>query len=419
MVIRLLQINNADSGWGAARAALRLHRSFDANSGSQVFSVLRVAQSKSGLSSVHGPVSGLALGWSMARLACGASLQRLQLSSNPVRHSCSWLPCRLDRALNVSPADLLHLHWVQEDMLSIEAIGRLRKPCVWTLHDTWAFCGSEHYPRSLEDQRFAQGYLPSNRSSDDRGVDLDRWCWQRKRRAWRCPIQLIAPSSWMADCVRRSALMHDWPLQVIPNALPVNTYRPWPRLLARQLFGLPQEAQLVLFGAVGGAEDPRKGWDLLAAALLQLVGRFPGLQAVVCGQAEPSDPPRLGLPVHYMGRLHDDQSLAMLYSAADVVVVPSRLDNLPQMATEAQSCGVPVVAFNCGGLPDVVQHQQTGYLARPFDTADLAQGIAWVLESAERQAQLGQAARQRAVQLWSPAVVVRQHRDLYEAVLAR
>jgi glycosyltransferase involved in cell wall biosynthesis len=175
----------------------------------------------------------------------------------------------------------------------------------------------------------------------------------------------------------------------------------------------------VLFGAVGGSQDPRKGWDLLAAALPQLLGRFPGLEAVVCGQAEPADPPLLGLPVRYVGRLHDDQSLAMLYSAADVVVVPSRLDNLPQMATEAQSGGVPVVAFDCGGLPDVVQHQQTGYLARPYDSADLAHGMAWVLESAERQAQLGQAARQRAVQLWSPAVVARQHRDLYEAVFAR
>lgn len=96
-----------------------------------------------------------------------------------------------------------------------------------------------------------------------------------------------------------------------------------------------------------------------------------------------------------------------------------RLNNLPQMATEAPSCGVPVVAFDCGGLPDVVQHQQTGYLARPYDPADLVQGIAWVLESAERQGQLGLVARQRAVQLWTPAVVARQHRDLYEAVLGR
>ena len=417
MSISVLQLNNADTGWGAARAALRLHRSFGSHSDIQVTSLLRVAQSKSGLSSVHGPQTPVARAWPLLRMVLGASLQPLQRSANPVRHSASWLPSRLDHSLNASPADLLHLHWVQEDLLSIEAIGRLLKPLVWTLHDTWAFCGSEHYPRSLEDQRFVQGYLRSNRAVVDRGLDLDRWCWHRKRRAWRRPIQLIAPSRWMADCVRRSALMHDWSVQVIPNALPVTTYRPWPRLLARQLFGLPPEAPVALFGAVGGSQDPRKGWDLLATALPQLVGRFPSLEAVVCGQAEPADPPRLGLPVHYMGRLHDDQSLAMLYSAADVVVVPSRLDNLPQMATEAQSCGAPVVAFDCGGLPDVVQHQQTGYLARPYDTADMAQGMAWVLESAERHAQLGQAARQRAMQLWSPAVVARQHRDLYEAVL--
>ncbi len=418
-MINVLLLNNADTGWGAARAAIRLHGAYQGNPELEVASILRVAQAKSGLASVHGPQTFVARAWALSRVVFGASLQPLQRTANPVRHSASWLPCRLDHSLNANTANLLHLHWVQEDLLSIEAIGRLRKPLVWTLHDTWAFCGSEHYPRSLTDQRFMHGYFRSNRAAADRGLDLDRWCWQRKRRAWRRPIQLIAPSTWIADCARRSALMHHWPIQVIPNALPVPIYQPWPRLLARQLFGLPPQSPLVLFGAVGGAQDPRKGWDLLAAALPQLLGRFPGLEAVVCGQAEPADPPRLGLPVHYMGRLHDDQSLAMLYSAADVVVVPSRLDNLPQMATEAQSCGTPVVAFDCGGLPDVVQHQQTGYLANPYDVADLAHGMAWVLESADRRAQLGQAARQRAVKLWSPAMVARQHRDLYEALLAR
>lgn len=417
MTIRLLQLNNADSGWGAARAAFRLHSSFRQSPDVCVNSTLRVAQKKSGCPSVQGPTSVIGRAWSLARIALGTSLQPLQHSSNPVRHSASWLPCRLDQTLNASAVDMLHLHWVQEDFLSIEAIGRLRKPVVWTLHDTWAFCGSEHYPKSIKDVRFVKGYQPENRDPAERGLDLDRWCWHRKRRSWRRPIQLICPSAWMADCVGRSALMHDWPVCIIPNALPICTYRPWPRLMARQLFGLPVDAPLVLFGALAGSQDKRKGWDLLEAALKRLASNHDGIQAVVCGETEPANPPRLGMPIHYVGRLHDDQSLALLFSACDVVVVPSRLDNLPQMGTEAQSCGVPVVAFACGGLPDVVQHKQTGYLASPFDPQDLAHGIAWVLDSPERKARLADAAQRRAHQQWSPEVVARQHRDLYDAVL--
>ncbi|MBM5828540.1 MAG: glycosyltransferase, partial [Cyanobacteria bacterium M_surface_7_m2_040] len=254
-----------------------------------------------------------------------------------------------------------------------------------------------------------------------RGIDLDRWCWLRKRAAWRRPIHLVAPSQWMAACVQRSALMHDWPVQVIPNALPTQIYRPWPRVLARQLFDLPQEVPLLLFAAVGGGHDPRKGWDLLQHALSLLVDRLPGLEAVVCGQSEPPAPPRLGLPIHYIGYLHDDQAMALLYSAADVMVVPSRMEAFGQAASEAHSCGVPVVAFDGTGLNDVVQHRHTGYLAAAGDPVDLAAGVAWVLdaEQADRRSRLAQQARQRAEQRWSAAVVARQHAALYAQVLHR
>ncbi|WP_254977819.1 glycosyltransferase [Cyanobium sp. ATX 6A2] len=190
-----------------------------------------------------------------------------------------------------------------------------------------------------------------------------------------------------------------------------------PQALARQLFALPAEPPLVLFGAVGGSRDPGKGWDLLVAALRRLTRSVPGLEAVVFGQSEPNAPPHLGLPVHYVGALHDDQALALLYAAADVMVVPSLMEAFGQTASEAQSCGVPVVAFNATGLPDVVDHQRTGYLAEPYDPADLAHGIRWVLETPERQAALGRQARQRAEQLWNPGRIAGLYAELYREVL--
>jgi len=415
-LIRVLHINTRDISGGATRAACRIHVSQREVAAHQLSSTVRVSRKQSDQPSIHGP-KGKRAALPLARSAIGDLLQALQRTPNPVLHSPSWLPCRLDRELNASDADLLHLHWVQGEMLSIEAIGRLRKPLVWTLHDCWAFSGSEHYPSGPGDLRYQQGYHRQNRPPGHGGVDLDRWCWQRKHRNWRRPIQLVCPSRWLACCGQSSALLGHWPVRVIPYPLPTNLYRPWPQALARKLFGLPEEGPLLLFGALGGSRDPRKGWDLLEAALRQLASTLPGLQAVVFGQSQPADPPRLGLPLHYVGALHDDQSLALLYAAADVMVVPSRMDNLPQTATEAQSCGVPVVAFNATGLPDVVDHQHTGYLAEPYDPADLAHGIRWVLENPERQAALGRQARQRAEHLWNPGRITGLYAELYREVL--
>jgi glycosyltransferase involved in cell wall biosynthesis len=211
--------------------------------------------------------------------------------------------------------------------------------------------------------------------------------------------------------------MHDWPVTVVPNCLDTDRWQPLPQSLARQLLGLPAEVPLLLFGAIGGSQDPRKGFDLLLEALAQLRERQPSLQLVVFGELVPPDPPDLGFSVHYTGHLHDDLSLRALYSAADLFVLPSRQDNLPNTALEAQACGTPVVAFRIGGLPDIVEHRCTGYLAKPYDPQNLAAGIAWVLEDRLRYQTLGNAARSRAEQLWNPARVASLYLEVYRAAL--
>jgi glycosyltransferase involved in cell wall biosynthesis len=211
--------------------------------------------------------------------------------------------------------------------------------------------------------------------------------------------------------------MGSWPVTVIPNALPTHIYQPWPKVLARKMFGLPTDIPLVLFGAIKGMHDQNKGWSLLEPALSLLAEEIPGVQAVVFGQSAPESPLQLGLPVTFLGRLHDDQSLSMLYSAADVMVVPSRMENFPQTATEAQSCGTPVVAFNATGLTDVVEHKVTGYLAQPYSSRDLANGIVWILSDSDHYAYLSFQARQRALTFWSEDVVMKQYLCLYQGVL--
>jgi glycosyltransferase involved in cell wall biosynthesis len=137
------------------------------------------------------------------------------------------------------------------------------------------------------------------------------------------------------------------------------------------------------------------------------------MELVIFGQLAPRNPPDLGFPIHYTGHLHDDLSLRALYSAADALVVPSRQEAFGQTASESQACGTPVVAFDIGGLPDIVEHQRTGYLARAFDVEDMAAGIRWVLG-----ANLKQASRERAVARFSNAIVAEQYRSVYDQALS-
>lgn len=210
--------------------------------------------------------------------------------------------------------------------------------------------------------------------------------------------------------------MRDWPVSVIPNTIDTELWQPLDQALARELLRLPKDVPLLLFGAMGGAQDPRKGFDLLQDALNHLRGQMPGLELVVFGQLRPQAETDLGFPSHYTGHLHDDLSLRALYSAANVLVIPSRQDNLPNTGLESLACGTPVVAFDTCGLPDIVADRRTGYLAKAFDANDLATGIRWVLTDSERHANLRLQARNDSIKRFSSNVITTQYISLYTHV---
>ena len=405
-------LNHADITGGAARAAHRIHHALRQQG---VDSMMHVNQASSGDWTVQGPPEKWGRAWAKVRAPMGEIITRLLKTDNPVIHSPAILPSAWPTRLNNSDADVIHLHWINSEMLSIGNIGRLRKPVVWTLHDMWAFCGAEHY---TEDFRWRDGYTKLNRPSYESGFDLNRWTWQRKHKHWKYPMHIITPSSWLADSVRESVLMRDWPVHVVPNAIDTDTWQPVTKTLAREILHLPPDVPLLLFGAIGGTDDPRKGFDLLRKALQHLDGQLPGLELVILGQLAPRQPENLGFPVHYSGHINDDVSLRLLYSATDLLVIPSRQDNLPNTGVEALSCGRPVVAFDTCGLPDIVQHQRTGYLASPYDAEDLAHGIRWVFENSERHARLCVRARENAVARFAYPIVAEKYLSVYEAAIA-
>lgn len=413
--MRILHLSTSDTRGGASRAARRLH---DALVSLGVNSRMQVGHKGSDDWRVSGPASRTdrIRHWAAARLdKVPARMQRTQTTT---RHSPAWVGSISAATINDCETDLVNLHWICGGLLSIEAIGRIRKPLVWRLPDMWAFCGAEHYAPDGQYTRWRTGYTSSTRAATNWFLDIDKWAWRRKKNSWLDSIQIVAPSHWLAECAANSALMHDWPISVIPNALPTETYRPISKREARKIYSLPQDVPLVLFGALGGARDPRKGWDLLEGALNIISSENPNIEAAIFGQRKPRNPPRLPLRLHWLGQLHDDSALSLLYNAADVFVAPSRQEGFGQTASEAQACGCPVVAFDTTGLRDLVEHQRSGYLASPFDIRDLAAGITWSLLDGQN-AHLAVNARQRALRLWSYEAVAQQYLAVYRDVLAR
>ena len=241
-----------------------------------------------------------------------------------------------------------------------------------------------------------------------------------KKKLWQEPITLVSPSSWLAQRARLSPITRDWPIHVIPNALDTEFWSPGSGEQSRVTLGLPQDKWVILFGAVDPLGDYNKGADLLEDALVHLKQGLSAEEAgnihiAVFGSAK-GNITAAGFPMSFLGQLGDER-MRDAYRSANVVVVPSRLENLPQVATEAASCGVPVVAFNTCGLPDVVVHKKTGLLVEPFDPEEMATAIAALFRDSNLASRMGEAGRKRAVELWSYPVVAKQYLQLYATLI--
>ena len=418
--MKVVHICASDIIGGAARASFRLHRSFRELNTVESSMLVRGRASDDENVRVYTPHP-----LSLRHVFNSEIRRRVQdifwskfVTANPVMHSRADIWTGLLSSLADLPCDLVHLHWLGSNTLSVEEIGMIDKPVVWTLHDMWAFCGAEHYAPDDAGARFRVGYLPGNRTQGESGPDMNRSVWLRKKQAWKRPRTLVCPSRWMAGCARESLLFKEWPIHCIPNPLDLERWKPFPKEHVRTLLGLSQGKRIILFGAIGGERDSRKGADLLRSVLEELKGRGADAHLVVFGQSQPENCEPFAYPVTYLGRLQDDFTMIAAYNSADVMLVPSRQDNLPQTAVEAQACGVPVIAFDIGGLSDIVDHEQTGFLVHPFDTSLFASRVAQILTDDGKRQQMAQAAREAALRKFAAPVVADAYADLYEQVLS-
>lgn len=323
----------------------------------------------------------------------------------------------------VRTADIVNLHWINGGFLSLKSIarlGHLNKPIVWTLHDMWPFTGGCHYSGDCDRFKENCGRCPILKSSKTN--DLSRRVWKRKKKAYEgLNLTIVTPSRWLARCAGRSSLLSDVSTVVIPNCLDTTIFKPIDQGLAKEILNLPKDKSLILFGAMSATSDKRKGFRYLLEALEGLTHTASAFQdsveLVVFGASRFADIDNLPLTAHFLGRLSDDYTLALCYSAADVFVGSSLEEAFGQTLSEAMACGVPVVAFDYSGPTDIVDHEENGYLAEYRSARDLANGISWVLGSEERRSVLGERARQKVLENYSLEVVGRKYVSLYGRLL--
>ena len=414
--MKILIVSTYDIAGGAARAAYRLHQGLE-NTGNS--SQMLVQENFSGYPNIISPKTN----WEKGLAKFGHTLDTIPTKFYPQRKksefSTQWNIDFIEKKIAQLKPDIINLHWINESHVKIETLAKLNLPIVWTLHDMWAFTGGCHYDQNCQKYTDSCGACPQLGSSNN--FDLSHRIWKRKSKAWKnINLTIVTPSNWLADCAKSSSLFKDLPIHVIPNSVDINRYKPLDRQIIRNILGLPQDKQLILFGAINATSTPRKGFHLLQSAIQNLgkSGWSKKADLMVIGAAKSDNQNDFGLNTHYLGKLNDDISIAQIYAAADVFVAPSTQDNLPNTVMEALACGTPCVAFKIGGMPDMIEHQQNGYLAQPFEVEDLTQGIAWVLDNKEKYQSLCARAHKKAKQEFTQELQALHYSDLYTKILA-
>lgn len=409
--MKVLHLSTSDIQGGAARAAYRLHK------GLQIIDVhsQMLVRAKDSLDQTV-----IAKKDALTKLGPMANALPLKFYQERKRtlFSAQWFPDSLITSVKNIDPQIINLHWICNGFLQIENISRINKPIVWTLHDMWAFTGGCLYTENCDRYTQSCGNCPQLNSNGKR--DLSYLIWKRKVKAWQqLDLTIVSPSQWLAECATKSSVFDSYRVEVIPHGLDLSKYKPVEPNLARQLLDLPTDKQLVLFGSSPGTTaDQRKGLQFLIPAINKLCRFSEKLELVIFGSREIKKTKEWGFSVHYLGQFHDDISLSLVYSAVDVMVVPSVQEAFGQTASESLACGTPVVAFDTTGLKDIIDHQQNGYLAKPYEIEDLAQGISWVLQDKYRHQKLCFKARKKAEQEFNLSLQAQRYLSLYKEIMA-
>lgn len=317
-------------------------------------------------------------------------------------------------------ADIIHLHWINQGFLSLRDIRKLttlQKPVVWTLHDMWPFTGGCFHSGTCMNFTGKCGNCFFLKAPHEN--DLSHRVWKRKEEAFRkLDLHVVTCSNWLANRAKQSSLFGFRSVAVIPNPIDTSVFKPSDRAAARRQLELPQNKFIISMSAFKPLNE-KKGFEYLRKALEKLVLSRPELKdnllILVIGYVPGESPFTLPIEYRITSYIHNEEEMAAYYNASDLFILPSLEENLPNTIMEALACGVPALAFDTGGIKDLIDHQVNGYLAEFGSVEDLANGILWIKNAPGEQ--LARQARAKVLGNYTYEIVTRQYAALYKNLL--
>lgn len=419
--MKITILSTFDTFGGASIAAFRLNKALNDNG----LDSKMLVQDKKGKAP---NVETIATNWFLKKVALARfAFDRYQFAfyekSKAVRFIFSQAKIGIDISQNalIQKSDIIHLHWINFGFLSLDAIQKLietQKPIVWTLHDMWLFTGGCHYSRDCTQYQQSCGNC-SEFLKNPSPTDLSNQVWQAKQKLLHnANISVVACSHWLAEKAKTSTLLEGKKIVSIPNPIDTSLFKPTEKPIAQQHFHLDPTKRYILFAAAK-ISDVRKGFAYFKEALEILKKEYSvdnkAVELIIFGQTQASDFENLPFKVNALGKLSDLATISLAYSAASVFVISSLEDNLPNTIMESLACGTPAVGFETGGIPEMIEHQQNGFLA-PFKSAEgLAKGIFWTLYQADYES-LCKNARKKVLSTYAEEVVAQQYQALYESL---
>ena len=419
--MKIIHLSTSDLNGGAAIAAYRIYKAQLKNS--NINSQFMVQRKKSnddtvtaiGVSSFYTFLSNL--------LIWVDELTIRMLSENlKGRFTFPFFGRDLTKNKLLMECDIVNLHWINGAFLSLNSLEKLKqlnKPIVWTQHDMWAFTGGCHYTDGCVNFIRSCSNCPKLIFKSEN--DFSAKIFSRKKTIFdNMNLTIVSSSNWLAEETERSQLLKTKKSYVIPTPIDFEIYRPINKEKSRIDMRLPLDKKLVLAGAMN-LKDERKGFLYLIQALQIIYDSnnklCSDIELVVFGKLDENILNKIPFKVNQLGRLINEGDIVKAYNTADIYLAPSLEDNLPNTIMEAMSCGIPVVAFNVGGIPDMIDDGINGLLAQLKSSKKLAKSIELILSDEELRKKFSLAAREKVIKNFDQNIIAKKYFDLYKNLL--
>ena len=308
--------------------------------------------------------------------------------------------------------DIVHIHWVGNEMISLKSIASIKVPIVWTLLDMWPICGTEHY---VDNFRFQKGYEKSNRPKKEKGFDLNRFVWSKKKKLFsNKKFNFICPSSWMSDVLGKSKIFKHHNKIILPLLINMSEWSILNKIKLKYRYLKIKNKKVIFFSATSSVNN-RKGFNLLFHAIENFVNKDEYYLLVAGDKPKMFD--KISIPKKYLGYIKNDKRMNLAYNMADIFVMPSIQECFGQVLIESGACGIPSVAFNNTGASDIIKHKFNGFLVKKKTPQELAKGIKWCSKNLLSKKNHNYKIRKYISRNFSQHYIIKKYIDFYNSIL--